>query len=84
MNRKRHAMNYACISLIFVPKSSIIKALMHFLLLLCFLSFLLSEDIDIILDSALTFKLRSREKEQVGNNLMEVRLVLKMTIQSWT
>lgn len=39
---------------------------------------------DILLDSALTFKLKSGEIEQVGNNLMEVRLVLKMTIQSWT
>lgn len=39
---------------------------------------------DILLDSALTFKPKSGENEQVGNNLMEVRLVLKMTIQSWT
>ena len=60
---------------------------MHFLLLLCLLfkkSFLYSEDIDILLDSALTFKLRSGENEQVGNSLMEVRLVPKMTIQGWT
>lgn len=39
---------------------------------------------DILLDSALTFKPKSGENEQVGNNLMEIRLVLKMTIQNKT
>lgn len=37
---------------------------------------------DILLDSALTFKPKSGENEQVENNLMEIRLVLKMTVQN--
>lgn len=62
------------------------KGIMHFLLLLCllFLKKFFIVKADILLDSALTFKPKSGENEQVGNNLMEVRLVLKMTIQSWT
>lgn len=79
-------MDEVCISLIDVLKSSMRKASVHFLLPLClffFLSFLSSEDIDILWDSALTFKLRFGENKQVGSNLLEVRLVLEVTIQSW-
>lgn len=43
-----------------------------------FFSFLSSEDTDISLDFALIFKLTSRENGQVGSDLMEVILVLKV------
>lgn len=39
---------------------------------------------DILLDSSLTFKLRSGGNDQLGNDSMEVKLVLRMTMESWT
>lgn len=39
---------------------------------------------DILLDSSLNFKLRSGGNEQLGNDSMELRLVLRMTIENWT
>lgn len=46
-----------------------------------FLNILSNEDADILLESSLTFKLRSEENKHVERLVLtEVRLVLKMTI----